>query len=66
MDIIRLNKDYFKYIDENKRDETHKELLKDIYYFYYGVKINETYEIKQIDNDIYNVSKNNLIISSLL
>jgi hypothetical protein len=62
MNNMRLNKKYLNFMDKDKFDETHKQLLIDIYYFYYGLKINKPCEIKQLDNDIYNVSKTNLYI----
>ena len=62
MDIVRLNKKYLNFIDENKQSEIHIQLLRDIYYFYYGIKIDKSQKIIQIDNDIYNVSRNNLFL----
>lgn len=62
MDIVRLNKKYLNFIDENKQSEIHNQLLRDIYYFYYGIKIDKSQKIIQIDNDIYNVSRNNLFL----
>ena len=62
MDIVILNKKYLTFIYEDKREKIHKQFLRDIYYFYYGIKVNEPDEIIQIDNDICNVSKNNLFL----
>ena len=50
--------DYLKYIPIEKREKIHSSLLKDIYYFYHGVKP-ET--VIQLNGDLTDFSKANLV-----
>ena len=49
-----LNLGYLKYISANKQEEMHQSLLRDIYYFYNGVKPEE---VIQRDGEKSNVSR---------
>ena len=57
-----INTRYMQYITQDKHDVIYKSLVKDIYYFYYGVKTNENIIcINGIKDDL---SKDNLRIES--
>ena len=48
---------YLKYIPAEKQEEIHQSLLRDIYYFYNGVKVKE---VIQKNGEITDVSRENL------
>ena len=56
-----INTKYLHYIPLEKRDEVYKSLVRDIYYFHYGIKPNEYQTIKCINN-MYDLDKNNLVL----
>ena len=57
-----INIRYLHYIPFEKRDETYKSLVRDIYYFYYGIKPQHNQIIKCINGNTYDLDKNNLIL----
>ena len=52
-----INSKYLDYIPTEKHDEIHKSLLRDVYYFYYGIKPKE---VIQKNGNKVDVSKENL------
>lgn len=59
-----INTRYLHYIPLEKRDETYSNLVIDIYYFYYGIKP-ELYEnIVCINDNKYDLRKENLVLIS--
>jgi hypothetical protein len=59
-----INTKYLHYIPLEKRDETYNNLVIDIYYFYYGIKP-ELYEnIVCINDNKYDLRKDNLLLIS--
>lgn len=61
-DKTLINEKYVDMIDFDKRDYIHDILLRDIYYFYFGIKVIKPNCIKCRDNNKFNVSKTNLYI----
>ena len=57
-----INTKYIEYIAEDKRDEVYRSLVRDIYYFYYGMKPNENETIICINGIKYDIAKHNLEI----
>ena len=57
-----INTKYLKYISEEKQDEVYQSMIRDIYYFYYGVRPNEKETITCLNGLIYDMSKGNLKI----
>ena len=57
-----INTRYLHYIPLEKRDEVYKSLVRDIYYFYYGIKPNDYQTIKCINGNMYDLDKNNLVL----
>jgi len=55
-----INPDYLKYIPDAKKDVCHTNLMIDVYYFYYGIKPNENQKIICMNNDIFDMTKENL------
>ncbi len=53
-----LNPKYLKYIAAEKQEEIHKSLLRDIYYFYHGMKPDK---VIQKNGNKLDVSRENLI-----
>jgi hypothetical protein len=53
-----LNPKYLKYIPVEKQEEIHKSLLRDIYYFYHGMKPDK---VIQKNGNKLDVSRENLI-----
>ena len=51
---------YLKYVPDDKKEEVQYSLLCDVYYFYHGVK--PTYEqiVIPVNDNLFDVSKNNL------
>ena len=59
-----INTRYLHYIPLEKGDETYNNLVIDIYYFYYGIKP-ELYEnIVCINDNKYDLRKDNLLLIS--
>jgi hypothetical protein len=56
-----LNPKYLKYIAGEKQEEIHTPLLRDIYYFYHGMKPDK---VIQKNRNKLHVSRENLIIHS--
>ena len=57
-----INTKYLKYILEDKREEVYKSMVRDIYYFYHGMKTNENETIICLNGFKYDLSKDNLRI----
>ncbi len=57
-----LNTKYTKYIPEEKQEEVYKSMIRDIYYFYLGMKTNENDTIICLNGFKYDLSKDNLRI----
>ena len=55
-----INPDYLKYIPDDKKDELHSNLMIDVYYFYYGIKPNDNKKIICMNNNIFDLNKENL------
>jgi len=60
-----IDTSYLQYIPEDKREQCYKSMVSDIYYFYYGIRPNNNDKIICIDNNKYNLDKNNLKLLSL-
>ena len=50
---------YLNYIPIEKHEYHYKILLKDVYYFYYGVKIEDNIQIITLNGNTYDLSKKN-------
>ncbi len=59
-----INTKYLKYISEEKQDAMYKSMVRDIYYFYHGVRLNERETITCLNGLIFDISKENLKIIS--
>ncbi len=57
-----INTGYLKYISEEKQDAIYKSMVRDIYYFYHGMKTNEYDTIICLNGFKYDLSKDNLRI----
>ena len=57
-----INQAYLQYIPPDKREECYKSMVEDIYYFYYGIRPKYNDKIICIDNNKYNLDKDNLQI----
>ena len=57
-----INTKYLKYILEEKQDAIYKSMVRDIYYFYHGMKTNENETIICFNGFKYDLSKDNLSI----
>lgn len=51
---------YLNYIPEEQHEYHYKILLKDVYYFYHGVKIEDNIQIITLNGNKYDLSKKNL------
>lgn len=60
-----IDKRYLELIDEDKREEAHNNLIRDVYYFYNNYKPNFQERILMKDGNIYNLDKDNLICQSV-
>jgi len=56
-----INTKFLQYIPIQEHERMYNILLEDIYYFYYGVRV-ESSKIKVIDCNKWNLSKNNLCL----
>ena len=61
--MSRINQKYLEYIPKERQEEIHQSLLKDIYYFYTGMKAEE--EVLQKNGDKIDVSKDNLEVREM-
>ena len=57
-----INSKYLLYINDEHRESIHYQLMKDIYYFYNGIKVNDNYKIICLDNNYFNLSTDNMRI----
>ena len=60
-----INQSYLQYVPEEKRDTLHYNLMVDVYYFYHGYKPTNKQKVKCINNDKFDLSKNNLNLISI-
>ena len=57
-----INTGYLKYVAEEKQEEVYKSMIRDIFYFYSGIKTNENETIICLNGLIFDISKENLKI----
>ena len=57
---------YLEYIIANKRDNSYNDILVDIYYSYYGIKPTKTQKIICLNDNIFDLKKNNLKIIDII
>ena len=57
-----INTKYLKYVSKEKQEEVYKSMVRDIYYFYNGIKANENETIICLNGCKYDLSKDNLRI----
>ena len=55
-----INPNYLKYIPDAKKDDIHNNLIIDVYYFYHGIKPNADQKIICMNNNIFDLNKENL------
>ena len=55
-----INPNYLKYVPDDKKNELHTNLIIDVYYFYYGIKPNDNQKIICMNNNIFDLNKENL------
>ena len=55
-----IDSTYLMYIPDPEKDECHRKLMNDIYYFYHGVKPNADQKIICMNNNIFDLNKENL------
>ena len=55
-----IKPDYLKYIPDAKKYEMPKSLMTNVYYLYHGIKLNKNQKIICINDDIFDLSKENL------
>jgi hypothetical protein len=53
---------YLKYIPVEDHEFYHNILLKDVYYFYHGIKVDDNIKIICINENRYDLSKENLTL----
>ena len=64
--IIMINIKSFDYIPDDKKQECYKSMVNDIYFFYYGIKPSYNDIIICIDDNPYNLDKNNLLLKKMI
>jgi hypothetical protein len=57
-----INTGYLKYVSKEKQDAIYISMVRDIYYFYNGIKTNENETIICLNGEKYDMSKENLKI----
>ena len=55
-----INPNYLKYVPDDKKNELHTNLIIDVYYFYYGIKPDANQNIICMNNNIFDLNKENL------
>jgi len=60
-----INPNYLKYIPDAKKDDIHNNLIIDVYYFYHGIKPNANQKIICMNNNIFDLNKENLKLISI-
>lgn len=60
-----IDSTYLMYIPDPKKDECHRNLMNDIYYFYHGVKPNENQIIVCMNSNIFDLDKKNLKVVNI-
>ena len=59
-----INTKYLKYVSKEKQEEVYKSMVRDIYYFYHGVRLKENETLTCLNGLIFDISKENLKIIS--
>ena len=59
-----INTGYLKYVSKEKQDAIYKSMVRDIYYFYHGVRLKENETLTCLNGLIFDISKENLKIIS--
>jgi hypothetical protein len=62
---IMINPNFLKHIPDDKKEEVYYNMIVDIYYFYNNIKPNENERIVVLDGNIYNLTKDNLILVNI-
>jgi len=57
-----INQSYLQYIPKEDIEKLHYNLMVDVFYFYYGYKPSNYQIIKCINNNMYDLDKNNLVL----
>ena len=60
-----INPNYLKYVPDDKKNELHTNLIIDVFYFYYGIKPNANQKIICMNNNIFDLNKENLKLISI-
>ena len=58
-----INTKFLEYIPVEQHDYYYNILLKDVYYFYHGIKPDDDIKINTINGNKYDLSKQNLILT---
>ena len=57
-----INQSYLHYIPKENEKKLHYNLMVDVFYFYYGYKPNNYQIIKCINDNMFDLDKNNLVL----
>jgi len=60
-----INIKYLQYIPEEKHEEIYNKLLEDVYYFYTSKRVNSS-QIRLINGNKWDLSKNNMEYKNLI
>ena len=60
-----INPNYLKYIPDAKKDDIHNNLIIDVYYFYHDIKPNADQKIICMNNNMFDLNKENLKLISI-
>ena len=60
-----INQSYLKHIPEDKWEQCYKSMVEDIYYFYFGIRPSNYQKIECINNNKFDLNKNNLVLISI-
>jgi hypothetical protein len=60
-----INQSYLQYIQEEMREKLHYNLMVDVFYFYHGYKPTDNQKIKCINENNFDLNKNNLVLISI-
>ena len=64
--INMINQLYLQYIPEEKKEECYNSMIRDVYYFYYGIYPSNDQIIICINNNKFDLDKNNLKLISII
>jgi hypothetical protein len=62
--INMINKSYLQYIPVEMREKLHYNLMVDVYYLYHGYKPTGNQKIICLNDNIFDLKKNNLVLIS--